>query len=149
MRGMRRQGQKKIELHFLPDVGSGDVARTALNPETLAVRSKGFSIADVLDDARTRRSSIANLQKIRKRSEDAADVGLRLPVARQPHLRIKVAGTGVKIRCRTISAPHGTDDLRARRADDGSAFRRHHNFSKCSTARGRRETVIVVEHNSM
>jgi excinuclease ABC subunit A len=72
-------GQKKIEMHFLPDVWVDcDVCNAQrYNPETLAVRYKGKSIADVL----TMRVHEAlelfdNLPKIRRVLQTLADVGL-------------------------------------------------------------------------
>jgi excinuclease ABC subunit A len=72
-------GQKKIEMHFLPDVWvECDVCHgSRYNPETLAVRYKGRSIADVL----TMRVSEAlelfgNIPKIRRVLQTLADVGL-------------------------------------------------------------------------
>ena len=72
-------GQKKIEMHFLPDVWvECDVCHgQRYNPETLAVRYKGHSIADVL----TMRVHEAlelfdNLPKIRHVLQTLADVGL-------------------------------------------------------------------------
>jgi excinuclease ABC subunit A len=72
-------GQKKIEMHFLPDVWvECDVCHgSRYNPETLAVRYKGKSIADVL---RMRVSEalelFANIPKIRRVLQTLADVGL-------------------------------------------------------------------------
>jgi excinuclease ABC subunit A len=72
-------GQKKIEMHFLPDVWvECDVCLgSRYNPETLAVRYKGKSIADVL---RMRVSEalelFANLPKVRRVLQTLADVGL-------------------------------------------------------------------------
>src|SRR5262249_32496101 len=72
-------GQKKIEMHFLPDVWvECDVCHgSRYNPETLAVRYKGRSIADVL----TMRVGEAlelfdNIPKIRRVLQTLADVGL-------------------------------------------------------------------------
>ena len=72
-------GQKLIEMHFLPDVWvECDVCNgSRYNPETLAVRYKGKSIADVL----TMRVSEAlelfgNIPKIRRVLQTLADVGL-------------------------------------------------------------------------
>jgi excinuclease ABC subunit A len=72
-------GQKKIEMHFLPDVWvECDVCHgSRYNPETLAVLYKGRSIADVL---RMRVSEalelFANIPKIRRVLQTLADVGL-------------------------------------------------------------------------
>jgi excinuclease ABC subunit A len=72
-------GQKKIEMHFLPDVWvECDTCRgTRFNPETLAVKYHGKSIADVL----TMRVGEAldlfsNLPKIRNFLQTLDDVGL-------------------------------------------------------------------------
>jgi excinuclease ABC subunit A len=72
-------GQKKIEMHFLPDVWvECDTCHgSRYNPETLAVRYKDKTIADVL---RMRVSEalelFANLPKIRRVLQTLADVGL-------------------------------------------------------------------------
>jgi excinuclease ABC subunit A len=72
-------GQKKIEMHFLPDVWvECDTCNgSRYNPETLAVRYKGRTIADVL---RMRVSEalelFANHPKIRRVLQTLADVGL-------------------------------------------------------------------------
>jgi excinuclease ABC subunit A len=72
-------GQKKIEMHFLPDVWvECDVCHgSRYNPETLAVQYKGKSIADVL---RMRVSEalevFANIPKVRRVLQTLADVGL-------------------------------------------------------------------------
>jgi excinuclease ABC subunit A len=72
-------GQKRIEMHFLPDVWvECEVCHGArYNPETLAVKYKGKSISDVL----TMRVSEAlelfgNIPKIRTVMQTLADVGL-------------------------------------------------------------------------
>ncbi len=72
-------GQKKIEMHFLPDVWvECDVCNgQRYNPETLAVRYKGFSIADVLTmRVHEALELFANLPKIRRVLQTLADVGL-------------------------------------------------------------------------
>jgi excinuclease ABC subunit A len=80
-------GQKKIEMHFLPDVWvECDVCRGArYNPETLAVKYKGKSIADVLSlrvsDAL---ELFANIPKIRAILQTLADVGLDYLALGQP-----------------------------------------------------------------
>ncbi len=72
-------GQKKIEMHFLPDVWiECDVCKGArYNPETLAVIYHGKSIADVLAMRVTEALELfANIPKIRGILQTLADVGL-------------------------------------------------------------------------
>jgi excinuclease ABC subunit A len=72
-------GQKKIEMHFLPDVWvECDVCHgQRYNPETLAVRYKGYSIADVLNLlVHEALDLFGNLPKIRRVLQTLADVGL-------------------------------------------------------------------------
>src|SRR4029077_13063575 len=72
-------GQKRIEMHFLPDVwvtcdGCGGARYTA---ETLLVKFRGKTIADVLDmkvDAALQ--LFANVPKIRRVLQTLFDVGL-------------------------------------------------------------------------
>ena len=75
-------GQKCIEMHFLPDVWvECDVCHGArYNPETLAVRYKNRTIADVLTMRVSEALEVfANIPKIRKILQTLADVG---PVSR-------------------------------------------------------------------
>ena len=72
-------GQKKIEMHFLPDVWvECDVCHgKRYNPETLAVRYKDHSIADVLEmRVHEALELFANIPKIRRVLQTLADVGL-------------------------------------------------------------------------
>ncbi|HVX31190.1 MAG TPA: excinuclease ABC subunit UvrA, partial [Nitrolancea sp.] len=72
-------GQKKIEMHFLPDVWvECDVCNgSRYNPETLAVRYKGKSIADVLNMRISEALELfSNIPKIRQIVQTLADVGL-------------------------------------------------------------------------
>jgi excinuclease ABC subunit A len=72
-------GQKKIEMHFLPDVWvECDVCHGArYNPETLAVQYKGKSIADVLQMRVSEALELfGNIPKIRRVLQTLADVGL-------------------------------------------------------------------------
>jgi excinuclease ABC subunit A len=72
-------GQKKIEMHFLPDVWvECDVCDgQRYNPETLAVRYKGLSISDVLTmRVHEALELFGNLPKIRNVLQTLADVGL-------------------------------------------------------------------------
>ncbi len=72
-------GQKKIEMHFLPDVWvECDVCHgSRYNPETLAVHYKGRSIADVLKmSVGEALEMFENIPKIRRVLQTLADVGL-------------------------------------------------------------------------
>jgi excinuclease ABC subunit A len=80
-------GQKKIEMHFLPDVWiECDVCHgTRYNPETLAVRYKGKSIADVLSMRVSEALELfGNIPKIRRLLQTLADVGLDYVALGQP-----------------------------------------------------------------
>jgi excinuclease ABC subunit A len=80
-------GQKRIEMHFLPDVWvECDVCRgKRYNPETLAVMFHGHSISDVLDmtcgDAL---KLFENIPKIRRVMQTLCDVGLDYLTLGQP-----------------------------------------------------------------
>jgi excinuclease ABC subunit A len=72
-------GQKRIEMHFLPDVWvECDVCKgSRYNPETLAVRYKGRSIAEVLHMRVSEALALFdNIPKIRRVLQTLADVGL-------------------------------------------------------------------------
>jgi excinuclease ABC subunit A len=72
-------GQKKIEMHFLPDVWvECDVCHgSRYNPETLAVKYKDKSIADVLNMRVTEALEIfGNIPKVRTVLQTLDDVGL-------------------------------------------------------------------------
>jgi excinuclease ABC subunit A len=80
-------GQKKIEMHFLPDVWvECDVCHGArYNPETLAVKYKGKSIADVLNMRVSEALELfANTPKVRRILQTLADVGLEYLALGQP-----------------------------------------------------------------
>ena len=72
-------GQKRIEMHFLPDVWvTCDVCKgTRFNRETLQIRYKGKNIAEMLDmDVNEALEHFANIPKIQRRLQTLADVGL-------------------------------------------------------------------------
>jgi len=72
-------GQKRIEMHFLPDVWvTCDVCKgSRFSRETLQIRYKGKTIAQALDmDVNEALSHFANLPTIRRRLQTLADVGL-------------------------------------------------------------------------
>jgi excinuclease ABC subunit A len=81
------QGQEKIEMHFLPDVYVPcEVCKgTRYNRETLQVRYKGKSIADIL--AMSVEDALAffeNVPRIRRRLQTLYDVGLSYIELGQP-----------------------------------------------------------------
>ncbi|MCI0462038.1 MAG: excinuclease ABC subunit A, partial [Gemmataceae bacterium] len=72
-------GQKRIEMHFLPDVWveCEECHGTRYNPETLQVRFKGHSIADVLNMRVAHALEVfQHIPKIRAVLQTLADVGL-------------------------------------------------------------------------
>jgi excinuclease ABC subunit A len=80
-------GQRKIEMHFLPDVWvECEVCKGArYNPETLAVRYKEKSIADVLKMRIAEAYELfANIPKIRNILQTLIDVGLGYMALGQP-----------------------------------------------------------------
>ncbi|MGF1578795.1 MAG: excinuclease ABC subunit UvrA [Gemmataceae bacterium] len=80
-------GQKKIEMHFLPDVWvECEVCNgTRYNPETLAVRFRDKSIADVLAMSVGEALELfENLPKIRRILQTLSDVGLAYVSLGQP-----------------------------------------------------------------
>ncbi len=75
----RGDGQIKIEMHFLPDVyvPCEQCHGKRYNRETLEVRFKGKTIADVLEmPIEEAREFFAHIPKIRRRVEALGDVGL-------------------------------------------------------------------------
>jgi len=80
-------GQLRIEMHFLPDVWvECDTCRgRRYNPETLAVRYHGRSIADVLEMSCGKATKLfENIPKIRRILQTLCDVGLDYLALGQP-----------------------------------------------------------------
>jgi excinuclease ABC subunit A len=72
-------GQKKVEMHFLPDVWvTCNVCKgTRFNRETLQIRYKGMNIAQVLDmDVEEALEFFANVPKVKRILQTLHDVGL-------------------------------------------------------------------------
>jgi len=72
-------GLRRIEMNFLPDVFvTCEVCRgRRYNSETLAVKYKGYSIADILDmTVQDALPAIENIPQIRQKLQTLADVGL-------------------------------------------------------------------------
>ena len=81
------QGQRCIEMHFMPDVwvACEVCGGRRYNPETLEVRFKGKSIADVLDLSVAEALELfANVPKVRRMLETLGDVGLDYVQLGQP-----------------------------------------------------------------
>jgi len=81
------QGQEKIEMHFLPDVYVPcEVCKgTRYNRETLQIRYKGKSIADVLSmSVEEALAFFENVPRIRRRLQTLYDVGLTYIELGQP-----------------------------------------------------------------
>ncbi|TWT43777.1 UvrABC system protein A [Phycisphaerae bacterium RAS1] len=80
-------GQKCIEMHFMPDVWvECETCRgKRYNPETLEIRYKGKSIADVLDMRVAEALTLfENVPRIRRMLQTLADVGLEYVQLGQP-----------------------------------------------------------------
>ena len=134
-------GQLRIEMHFLPDVWvECDTCRgRRYNPETLAVRYHGRSIADVLD-----MSCGEAVQAVREHPQDpphAADAVRR--GARLPHARpagpdaLRRRGPAREAGRRAFPARHRPDALPARRADHRPALRRPGQAARRAQSAGR------------
>ena len=134
-------GQKRIEMHFLPDVWvECDVCHgSRYNPETLAVQYKGKSIADVLDMRVDEALELfGNIPKIRRVLQTLADVGLGLPAARPAGAdAVRRRGPARQAGRRAGPAQHRPDALHPRRADDRPALRRHPQAARRAQPPGR------------
>ncbi len=138
----RGDGQIKIEMHFLPDVyvPCEQCHGKRYNRETLEIRFKGKSIADVLDmPVEEALKFFEHIPKIRRRLEtlQRGRARLRPPrPARDDALRRR--GSAREARDRALQDRHGTDALHPRRADDGAALRRRAAPAGGAAAPGRR-----------
>ena len=124
----RGDGQIKIEMHFLPDVyvPCEQCHGKRYNRETLEVRFKGKSIADVLE------MSVEEARRLlRERAEDRAPAAN--PARRRPRLHpprsarddsLRWGGAAGEAGDRALQGRHRRHPLHPRRADDRPPLRR-------------------------
>ena len=124
----RGDGQIKIEMHFLPDVyvPCEQCHGKRYNRETLEVRFKGKSIADVLDmPVEEALTFFEHIPKIRRRLETLNAVGPRLRAPRSAgDDAVGRRGAAREARDGAVEDRDRADAVHPRRADDGTAFRR-------------------------
>ena len=125
----RGDGQIKIEMHFLPDVyvPCEQCHGKRYNRETLEVRFKGKTIADVLEmPIEEALEFFAHIPKIRRRVEALNDVGLGYMRLGQPATTLSGGeAQRVKLAAELSKVATGQHDLHPRRADHRAALRRH------------------------
>ncbi len=143
----------KIEMHFLPDVYVPcEVCKgKRYNAQTLEVKYKGKSIADILEMRVDEASEFfAAIPRIHEQAQDDLPKS-GLATSRWANRRRTLSGRrgpAHQARDRTLAARDGPHVLRARRADDRLAFRRHPQTARRAAAAGAvGNTVLVIEHN--
>ena len=138
----RGDGQIKIEMHFLPDVyvPCEQCHGKRYNRETLEVRFKGKTIADVLEmPIEEALEFFAHIPKIRRRVEALNDVGLGYMRLGQPATTLSGGeAQRVKLAAELSKVATGQHALHPRRADHRAALRRHPAAARGAPAAGRR-----------
>ncbi len=140
-------GQIKIEMHFLPDVyvPCEQCHGRRYNRETLEVRFKGKSIADVLEmPVAEAVEFFAQIPKIHRRLQTLHDVGLdyiRLGQPATPALRRR--GAAGEARHRALQGGDRADAVHPRRADHRPPLRRRR-----APARGPRPARRPGQHGA-
>ena len=138
----RGDGTIKIEMHFLPDVYvTCEVCHgPRYNRETLEVKFKGKSIADVLD--MSVEEALGVLRQDSEAAAAAADAARRRARLHAPGAAGDDAlgrrGAAGQARDRAEQDRDGADALHPRRAHDGPAHRRHRETPPGAPAAGRR-----------
>ena len=122
-------GTIKIEMHFLPDVyvPCETCGGKRYNRETLEVRFKGKSIADVLEmTVEEALAFFANIPQIRRQLQTLHDVGLDYIKLGQPATTLSGGeAQRVKLCHGALEDVDRADALHPRRADDRPPLRRH------------------------
>ena len=135
-------GTIKIEMHFLPDVyvPCETCGGKRYNRETLEVRFKGKSIADVLEmSVEEALKFFAKIPKIRRRLQTLHDVGLDYIKLGQPATTLSGGeAQRVKLAKELSKIATGQDPLHPRRADDRPPLRRHREAARGAPAARRR-----------
>ena len=134
----RGDGQIKIEMHFLPDVyvPCEQCHGKRYNRETLDIRFKGKTIADVLEmPIEEALEFFAHIPKIRRRLQTLHDVGLDYMRLGQPATTLSGGeAQRVKLASELCKVATGPDALHPRRADDRPALRRHREAARGAPA---------------
>ena len=145
-------GQIKIEMHFLPDiyVTCEVCGGRRYDRETLAVRYKDLSIADILDlTVEQAREVFENIPAIDRILSTLDEVGLGYIHLGQPATTLS-GGEAQRVKlarelCKTID---GTDPLLARRTHYRTPLRRCWQAAQAASAPGRSgKHRVVIEHN--
>ena len=125
----RGDGQIKIEMHFLPDVyvPCEQCHGKRYNRETLDIRFKGKTIADVLDmSIEEALEFFAHIPKIKRRIQALHDVGLDYMRLGQPATTLSGGeAQRVKLASELEQGRDGQDALHPGRADHRPALRGH------------------------
>ena len=141
----RGDGQIKIEMHFLPDVyvPCEQCHGKRYNRETLDIRFKGKTIADVLDmPVEEALEFFEHIPKIRRRLETLNDVGLGYIRLGQPATTLSGGeAQRVKLATELSKVATGRDALHPRRADDRPALRRRRAAARGAAPAGRRRAT--------
>ena len=138
----RGDGQIKIEMHFLPDVyvPCEQCHGKRYNRETLEIRFKGKSIADVLDMSVAEACEFfKDIPKISRRLSHPARRRARLHPSRPAgHPALRWRGAAGEAGDRALEGRDRRHALHPRRADDGAPLRRRPAAARRARPPGRR-----------
>ena len=138
-------------MHFLPDVyvTCETCHGKRYNRETLEVRSKGKSIADVLEmSVEEALELFAKIPNIHRRLQTLHDVGLDYIRLGQPATTLSGGeAQRVKLAAELSKVATGRTLYILDEPTTGLHFADIRSCSRCSSARRRGNTVLVIEHN--